>query len=120
MQKDKKVKKTARWMICEAFALRGDVRSLSVLDAWCVSCETLDVAMRSLRKSVKERVEEYWEGAFDEEAVESDIEEVIAGGEEVAPNIYAYRFFKDDREIVWKIFREKKVNAGKQRKRRDA
>ena len=98
------------WMLCEAFTLTGDAfghqtvhRSLT---PWSLPCESGKVAMRELKECVKERVGENYEGRDDaDEDIESDIREVLSNP---TPGLgrgrYEYRYSKDDREVVWKIY----------------
>ena len=96
-------------MLCEAFTLTGDAfgnRTVQMSLTPCgLPCESRKAAMRELERRVKERVVENYEGLDDvDEAVRSDIREVLGNPLRLGRGIWRYSYSASDREVVWRVY----------------
>lgn len=94
------------WMLCEAFTLTADASEIrESLTPWCIPCESRNAAMRRLRECVKDRVSENYEGVDNvDEAVRSDIREVLGNPLRLGRGIWRYSYSAGDREVVWRVY----------------
>lgn len=112
--------KTRVWMVCEAFALTEDHTAVhGSMAVWATPCADEKAAMRRLRKAVRERITENYEGLDDaRERVRGDMADVMSGRKGDGYGGTAFVYSTDDREIVWRVYPcevEPKASAGKGR-----
>lgn len=92
------------WVLCEAFTLTGGAFAHDTvhgfLAPWAGVYPSRAKALRALRRYVRERVRENYEGLDDAEAdVESAVAEILQNGK-----CGRYGYSADDREVVWKVY----------------
>jgi len=98
--------KTRIWMVCEAFALTEDHATIhDSMAVWAAPCADDKTAMRRLRKAVRERIAENYEGLDNaKELVRDDMAEVMSGRKDDGTGMATFVYSTDDREIVWRVY----------------
>ena len=94
------------WMVCEAFTLTEDHTTIHrSMCTWALPCADRKTAMRELRKCVRERVLENYEGCTDgDDDIRCDIDEVLSHPMKPRRGSYVYNYSTSDREIVWRVY----------------
>lgn len=93
------------WMLAEAFTLTQDHTTIhDSLTVWATPYTDRNACLRALKKAVKDRIAEYWEGADDEGWEKDDVKETLSGYTKPNRESRRYVFSKDDREIVWRVY----------------
>ena len=94
------------WMLAEAFTLTEDHTTIhDSLAVWATPCADEKAAMRRLRKAVRERIAENYEGLDDaRERVQGDMAEVMSGRKDGGSGGAKFVYSTDDREIVWRVY----------------
>lgn len=94
------------WTVCEAFALTEDRATIhGSMAVWATPCADEKTAMRRLRKAVRERIAENYEGLDDAgERVRGDMAEVMSGRQDDGSGRATFVYATDDREIVWRVY----------------
>lgn len=94
------------WVVCEAYEQQTDSHRHDSINAWAEVYTCYESALESLKKCIRARVEENYEGLYldDDEIIESDIAEVLDAGLRIDKQRWQYRYDCEDRDIVWRIF----------------
>lgn len=100
------------WVLCEAFVLTCDERLHDrSLAPWSVVCANREACKRELKRCVKRRVEENYEGLDDDDVkdlIKQDVKNVLDLGEatddEAGLGAMMYVYDGDDRLVKWRMY----------------
>lgn len=94
------------WMLAEAFTLTEDHATIhNSMAVWATPCADEKTAMHRLRKAVRERIAENYEGLDDaKEYVRGDMAEVMSGRKGDGYGGTTFVYSTDDREVVWRVY----------------
>ena len=113
VERGKAAKQPKTWILCEAFCMTEDHTTVhGTLSPWAVACKDRKTCMRELRKAVKNRIRENYEGLDSEDDfIKEDMVAVLSHPEQVDKECLRYNYSVEDREVYWLVYSSKVVGT---------